>query len=58
MKTSGAAKKSKAILVRLSTIEHRRVALEAARRGLTVADLTRTALRSAYSESASRRNDS
>jgi hypothetical protein len=56
MKTSDAAKKSKAILVRLSTIEHRRVALEAVRRGLTISDLARTALRTTYSEPSNRRS--
>jgi hypothetical protein len=39
------ARKARSLVIRLSEIEHRRINQEALRRGLTVADLTRSVLR-------------
>jgi hypothetical protein len=45
MKTSPLARKEKAILVRLSPLEHRQVNAAALRRGVTTADYVRTLIR-------------
>jgi hypothetical protein len=43
--TTDSSFKRKAVLVRLSAIEHKRVHEEAARRGMTASDLARSLLR-------------